>query len=91
MIKFFLALVGIATATLVGTFVLAGLTIQAGQLVALRPVSTSVEIRGPPVLSTHSVHTVAQQHSEETKGSGFGSPDPAITWRPIRAQRELNK
>jgi hypothetical protein len=55
--------------------------------VALRP----VEIRGPPVLSTHSVHTVAQQHSEETKGPGFGSPDPAITWRPIRAQRELNK
>jgi hypothetical protein len=55
MIKFFLALLGLAAVTLVGTFVLAGLTMQAGQLVALRPVSTSVEIRGPPVLSTHSV------------------------------------
>jgi hypothetical protein len=80
MIKFFLALVGIATATLVGTFVLAGLTIQAGQLVALRPVSTSVEIRGPPELN-----------SEKTKRPGFGSPDnSAPLGEPISAQRELN-
>ena len=43
MTKFFLALIGMAVAALVGTFVFAAFTIQAGHLVALKPASTTVE------------------------------------------------
>jgi hypothetical protein len=43
MIKFFIALIGMAVAALVGTFVFAAFTIQAGHLVALKPASTTVE------------------------------------------------
>ena len=45
MTKFFLALIGMAVAALVGTFVFAAFTIQAGHLVALKPASTTVETR----------------------------------------------
>ena len=45
MTKFFLALIGIAVTALVGAFVFAAFTIQAGHLVALRPASTTVATR----------------------------------------------
>jgi hypothetical protein len=45
MTKFFLALIGIAVTALVGAFVFAAFTIQAGHLVGFRPASTTVETR----------------------------------------------
>jgi hypothetical protein len=45
MTKLFLVLMGLGITVLVGAFVFAAFTIQAGHLVGLRPASTTVETR----------------------------------------------
>jgi hypothetical protein len=45
MTKLFLVLIGLAVTVLIGAFVFAVVTIQAGHLVGFRPASTTVETR----------------------------------------------
>jgi len=65
MIKFFLALMGMAVAALVVAFVFAAFTIQAGHLAALRPASTTVATRETSVFLPRYVEPGRKQDGEK--------------------------
>jgi hypothetical protein len=62
MAKFFLALIGISVATLVGTFVFAAFALQATHLLA----STTVAMRVTPTFIVRDVETRREQDRKKT-------------------------